>query len=65
MSNSPSTQKENKNGLCRGLKDRYLPRKVRMSLGMENITPFPPNYYNIEIKGLPGKDIRKGITVLY
>lgn len=25
---------------------------------MEDVNPFPPNYYNFEIKGLSGKDMR-------
>lgn len=49
---------------CLGLKDRLWPRKVGTSLEMENMTPFPPNSYNFEIKGLSGKDVGKGITVL-
>lgn len=46
---------------CLGLKDRCLLRKVGNSLGMENMTPFPPNYYNFEIMGLSGKDMGKGL----
>lgn len=30
---------------------------------MENVTPL--NYYNLEIQGLPGTDMGKGITVLH
>ena len=44
---------------CLGLKDRCLPRKTETSLGMENMTTFPKNYYNFEIKGLSGKDMGK------
>ena len=32
---------------------------------MENVNPFPPNYYNFEIKVLSGKDVGIGITVIY
>lgn len=40
---------------CLRLKDRYLSRKAGASSKMENATPFHPNYYNFEIKGLSGK----------
>lgn len=38
---------------CHGWKDRCLLRKAGASPGKENITPFPPNYYNFEIKKTP------------
>lgn len=50
---------------CLALKDRCPPRKAGTSLGMENVAPFPHNYYNYEIKGFSSKDMGKGITALY
>lgn len=50
---------------CHGLKDRCLPRKAGTPLEWENTEPFPSNYYNFGIKGLPGKDMGKRIPVLY
>lgn len=52
-------------GRCLGLKDRCLTRKAGTSPGIENVTPFPLNYYNSAIKGLSGKDMEKGVTLLY
>lgn len=46
-------------------KDRCWPEKARVSLGMEKVNPLSLNYNNFETKGLLGKDIRIGITVLY
>lgn len=40
-------------------------REGRTLLGLENVNPFLPNYYNFEIKGFSGKDMRIEITVLY
>ena len=51
--------------VCPGLKDRCPLRKAGASLEMENVNPLPPNYYHFEIKGLSGKDMGIGITVLY
>ena len=50
---------------CLGLKDRCLPKKAGTSLGTESMTPFPLNYYNFEMKGLSGKAVGEGITVLH
>lgn len=36
---------------------------MRTSLGMENVSPFPPNYYTFEIMGHSGKEMGKRITV--
>lgn len=52
-------------GLCLCLKDRSLPRKAGTFLGKENVTSFPLNYYNFEMKGLSGKHMGEGTTVLY
>lgn len=49
---------------CLGLNDRCLPRKAETSLGMKNITHFPPNYY-YNVKSISGGGMGKGITVLH
>lgn len=46
-------------------KDRCLLRKAGASPEMENANPLPLNCYHFEMKGLSGKDMGAGITVLY
>lgn len=40
-------------------------REGRTLLGLENVNPFLPNYYNFEIKGLSAKDVGIETTYFY
>lgn len=47
------------------LVDQCPPRRAGTSFGMEKYDPLPLNYYNFEIMGFSGKDMVRGIRVLY